>query len=358
VEAEAVEAEAVEAVGAVEAVDGREHLAPPSASVPLRGPRHPEAADQAAASQDRAGLPGSWVPPGLSGPGVSPALPDLPGPRVPSDLPGSPVPPGPRVPPGRLPGSRVPPGRLPGSRVPPGLPGRRVLRDEVALVLALSLAASALYAIVDILSAPIRGVEAPLFADVGLVYQLLNLATSIVPVLLVVHFLHRDGESAASIGLDATRPWSDLRWGVGLAALVGAVGIGIYILAVGLGVNRTVVPIPPTGNWWTIPVLLLAAARSGLLEEVIVCGYLLRRLDQLGWSPTKALWASALLRGAYHLYQGFGGFLGNLALGLFFGRLYQLRGRTTPLVIAHFLIDAAAGLGYLALRGHVWWLPG
>ena len=240
----------------------------------------------------------------------------------------------------------------------PILPGRRVLRDEVLLVLGLSLAASALYAIVDILSAPIRGVEAPLFANVGLIYQLLNLATSLVPVALVLHLLHRSGESAASIGLDTRRPWADLRWGVGLAALVGAVGIGIYIAAVGLGVNRTVVPIPPTGHWWTIPVLLLAAARSGLLEEVIVCGYLLRRLDQLGWSPTKALWASALLRGAYHLYQGFGGFFGNLALGLFFGRLYQLRGRTTPLVIAHFLIDAAAGLGYLALRGHVWWLPG
>jgi membrane protease YdiL (CAAX protease family) len=249
---------------------------------------------------------------------------------------------------------KAPPSPLPAAP----LPGRRVLRDEVLLVLALSLAASALYAIVDILSAPIRGVEAPLFADVGLVYQLLNLATSIVPVGLVLHFLHRSGESAASIGLDTTRLWSDLRWGVGLAALVGGVGLGIYILAVGLGVNRTVVPIPPTGHWWTILVLLLAAARSGLLEEVIVCGYLLRRLDQLGWSPAKALWVSGLLRGAYHLYQGFGGFLGNLALGLFFGRLYQLRGRTTALVIAHFLIDAAAGLGYLALRGHLWWLPG
>jgi membrane protease YdiL (CAAX protease family) len=233
-----------------------------------------------------------------------------------------------------------------------------VLRDEVVLVLALSLAASALYAVVDILSAPIRGVEAPLFADVGLVYQLLNLATSAVPVALVLHLLGRSGESAASIGLDTRCPWNDLRWGVGLAALVGGVGLGVYILAVGLGVNRTVVPIPPTGHWWTVPVLLLAAARSGLLEEVIVCGYLLRRLDQLGWSPAKALWASALLRGAYHLYQGFGGFFGNLALGLFFGRLYQLRGRTTPLVLAHFLIDAAAGLGYLALRGHIWWLPG
>jgi len=246
----------------------------------------------------------------------------------------------------------------PEPQAPPGPPGRRVLRDEVLLVLALSLAASALYAIVDILSAPIRGVEAPLFPDVGLVYQLLNIATSAVPVALVLHLLARSGESAASIGLDTGRPWADLRLGVGLAALVGGVGLGIYILAVGLGVNRTVVPIPPTDHWWTVPVLLLAAARSGLLEEVIVCGYLLRRLDQLGWSRARALWASALLRGAYHLYQGFGGFLGNLALGLFFGRLYQTRGRTAPLVIAHFLIDAAAGLGYLALRGRVWWLPG
>jgi len=285
------------------AVDNGEHPTPPSATLPHRGPQQPEVANQ--------GAPNRAAP--------NPA-------RDPS-APSSPLP-------------------------------RRVLRDEVVLVLALSLAASALYAIVDILSAPIRGVEAPLFANVGLIYQLLNLATSLVPVALVLHLLSRSGESAANIGLDATRPWADLRWGVGLAALVGGVGLGIYVVAVGLGVNRTVIPIPPTGHWWTIPVLLLAAARSGLLEEVIVCGYLLRRLDQLGWSPSRALWCSALLRGAYHLYQGFGGFFGNLALGLFFGRLYQLRGRTTSLAIAHFLIDAGAGLGYLALRGHVWWLPG
>jgi membrane protease YdiL (CAAX protease family) len=241
---------------------------------------------------------------------------------------------------------------------PPAAPPQRVLRDEVLLILGLSLAASAVYALVSLLSAPLRGVEAPLFADVGLVYQLLNIATSLVPVLLALHFLGRSGESAASIGLDAGRPWADLCWAAGLAALVGAVGLGVYVLAVELGVNRTVVPVPPTGHWWTVPVLLLAAARSGLLEEVIVCGYLLRRLDQLGWSPMRALWASALLRGAYHLYQGWGGFAGNLALGLLFGRVFQARGRTTPLVVAHFLIDAAAGLGYLALRGRVSWLPG
>jgi membrane protease YdiL (CAAX protease family) len=240
---------------------------------------------------------------------------------------------------------------------PPALPPRRVLGQEVLLVLGLSLAASAVYALVDLLSAPLRGVAAPLFSNVALVYQLLDIATSLLPVLLVFHFLGRSGESPASIGMDGREPLSDLGWGSALAAAVGAVGIGVYVAAVELGVNRSVVPVPPLGHWWTIPVLLLGAARSGLLEEVIVCGYLLRRLDQMGWSRGKALWASALLRGAYHLYQGYGGFAGNVALGLFFGRVYQRRGRTMPLVIAHFLIDAVAGLGYLALRGRVSWLP-
>ncbi len=240
---------------------------------------------------------------------------------------------------------------------PTGLPERQVLAREVLLVLGLSLAASAAYSLVNLLSAPIRGVTAPLFSNAALAYQLLDIATSLVPVALVVHFLGRSGESLASIGLDASRPAADAAWGVALAAAVGTAGLGIYVVAVQLGVNRSVVPVPPTGQWWTIPVLLLAALRSGLLEEVIVCGYLLRRLDQLGWSPGRALAASALLRAAYHLYQGFGGFLGNLALGLLFGRAYQRRGRTAPLVVAHFLIDAGAGLGYLALRGKVSWLP-
>jgi membrane protease YdiL (CAAX protease family) len=109
--------------------------------------------------------------------------------------------------------------------------------------------------------------------------------------------------------------------------------------------------------WWRIPVLLLSAAQNATLEEVLVAGYLLHRLRQLGWSDNRALAVSAVLRGSYHLYQGLGGFLGNLAMGLVFGRVYQRWGRTTPLVIAHTFIDAVAFIGYLALAGHVTWLP-
>ena len=44
--------------------------------------------------------------------------------------------------------------------------------------------------------------------------------------------------------------------GFGLAAIVGAAGIGIYLAAVALNVNRFVVPVPPEGHWWTVPILV------------------------------------------------------------------------------------------------------
>ncbi|HKE98897.1 MAG TPA: CPBP family intramembrane glutamic endopeptidase [Actinomycetes bacterium] len=241
---------------------------------------------------------------------------------------------------------------------PPRLPDRPVLRAEVWLVLGLSLLASAAYAVLSLFEAPLRGQTVALFANAGLARQLLGIGFDLVPVALVVHLLHRSGERVSDIGLDARRLGRDFGQGVVLAAVVGAVGVVLYAVAVTIGANRMVAAAPPAGHWWTSPVLLLGSVRSALLEEVVVCGYLLRRLDQLGWRPGTALAASALLRGAYHLYQGFGGFVGNVALGLLFGRIYQARGRLLPLVVAHALLDTAAGFGYLVLRGHVSWLPG
>ena len=50
--------------------------------------------------------------------------------------------------------------------------------------------------------------------------------------------------------------------------MVSAVGLGLYLGAIALNVNRFVVPVPPLGHWWTIPVLLLGALQNGALEEV------------------------------------------------------------------------------------------
>jgi len=124
---------------------------------------------------------------------------------------------------------------------------------------------------------------------------------------------------------------------------------------VALGVNRFVVPVPPLGHWWTVPVLLLRAAEAALTEEVIVVGYLITRLQQFRLSTAGAVGLSAILRGAYHLYQGWGGFAGNVALGILFGLIFVRTRRTWPIVIAHFLLDVGAGAGYLMFRDH---LPG
>jgi membrane protease YdiL (CAAX protease family) len=78
-------------------------------------------------------------------------------------------------------------------------------------------------------------------------------------------------------------------------------------------------------------------------------GYLLTRFRQLGWSENRSVLVSALLRGAYHLYQGLGGFVGNVVMGLVFGRVWQRTNRLWPLVGAHALIDIVAFVGYALL---------
>ena len=95
------------------------------------------------------------------------------------------------------------------------------------------------------------------------------------------------------------------------------------------------VPVELDDTWWRIPVLLAAAFANGWAEEVIVVAFLLTRLRQLRVNPVAALVASSLLRGAYHLYQGFGAGLGNVAMGLVFGYVWRRTGRLWPLIIAH-----------------------
>lgn len=238
---------------------------------------------------------------------------------------------------------------------PPVEPGRRskVLGEEVLVVLSLSLLASAFDAFFSFLSAPVnRSVAVSLFRDVELARQLTDIAFALAPVALVWYLVRRWREPLESFGLGTATLRQDVGWGSLLGVAVAAGGLGIYLSAIALNVNRFVVPVPPLGHWWTIPILLLSAGQNALLEEVVAVGYLIRRLEQIGWAGAAALGTSALLRGTYHLYQGWGGFAGNLLLGAIFGAIYLRWRKVWPLVVAHFVIDALAGLGYIVFRGH------
>lgn len=241
----------------------------------------------------------------------------------------------------------------------------RKLREEVWLVIALSLGANAVHALIDLigtLTAPggLARAQASLNPSLApgrpwldLALQLFYIATPLVPVLLAIHLLQRDHDSALDLlGLNRKRPWFDAGWGVTLAAVIGIPGLGLYFAARGLGINADLIAADLPHVWWGIPVLVLSAVQNAVTEEVIVVGYLTTRLREMGWRTSRSIAASALLRGSYHLYQGFGGFVGNAIMGVIFAYFYKRYGRVTPLIIAHSILDIVSFVGYALLAKH------
>ena len=242
---------------------------------------------------------------------------------------------------------------------------RTRLRAEILIVLGLSLGQSAIYSLVTIVarltaSAPLSQQTATLNPSqsarpyLDLTYQLLGIFFALAPVALALYLLR---SPRSSLGLDARRPWLDLGWGFALAAAIGLPGLGLVFVAAQLGINANLVPAALPHLWWAVPVLILSAAQNAILEEIVVVGYLVTKLRNLGWNLVWVVLASAVLRGSYHLYQGFGAFLGNAVMGVVFALFFIRTRRVLPLVVAHTLLDVVAFVGY-SLLPHDWfsWL--
>ncbi len=240
---------------------------------------------------------------------------------------------------------------------------------EVVIVLGISLGQSAIYSLLRIIERLTRNVplsqqtstlNASATPDrpwLDLTYQLVGIGFALVPVLLVLYLLNLTNRPAARvIGFTLRRPRFDLGFGLLIAAGIGIPGLGLYLGARALGLNTQVQASGLTDTWWTIPVLILSAGQNAVLEEVIMVGYLFTRGAQLGWRLPVIILVSAVVRGSYHLYQGFGGFAGNLIMGVVFGLIYLRWKRVAPLVVAHTLLDVAAFVGYALVAPHVSWL--
>lgn len=239
--------------------------------------------------------------------------------------------------------------------------GRRTISFEVLLVLGVSLGQSAIYSVVAIIArltadrslseqtATLNASQSPR-PWLDLTYQLLHIVFALVPVLLAVHLLNRSrGDARTILGLDVRRPGRDFAWGCAVAAVIGLPGIALFWLAAQLGINASLVPAALPELWWAVPVLVLAAAQNAILEEVVVVGYLVTRLRDLGWRVTAVIAGSAVLRGTYHLYQGFGAFVGNVLMGVVFALFFLRTRRVLPLVVAHAVMDIVAFVGYALL---------
>jgi len=248
-------------------------------------------------------------------------------------------------------------------------PARRLLWWEIIALFSVSLGASGVRAVVSLIGSlterkalsaqhvVMNASQAPGRPLFDLILQLVSIILGAAPALLALYLLARNGERPSSIGVDASQPGRDLLRGAGIASVIGGGGLGLYILAFKAGISLNIVAAGLPHVWWRFPVLVLSALQDGILEEVLVVGYLLSRLRMLGISPASAVAISAVLRGSYHLYQGIGPFIGNVIMGVVFGTLFFRWRRTNPMIIAHTLINCVAFIGYTLLAGHVSWLP-
>lgn len=242
----------------------------------------------------------------------------------------------------------------------PALPegtSRRAVWVEICLVVLLTFGLSGLSSLLYLVQQEVSG------AGIGSQTVALNPATTadvfdaLTSLLRVLRLLTYAGLALYLLHLAGLTPRRVLRFtarvdvpaGLGLAALIGLPGLGLYYLGRVLELGAQVLPASPLDTWWRPLTLLGAAAGNAAAEELLVVAYLMTRLRQLGVGLPAAIGASALLRGSYHLYQGFGAGIGNIVMGIVFGWAYARWGRVLPLIIAHFAIDAVAFAGYALL---------
>lgn len=236
-------------------------------------------------------------------------------------------------------------------------PPRGLIWEEIALVLALSLLPSLVYSVLNLIEIPvIKGTSVALYPqqDLPLVQVLQRFARAIfdiAPFWLVLYLIRRGREELTDFGLDTGRLRREIPVGLIAGTVLSALAALPYLAAVYFGIQRQVIGAAPSKFWWGLPLFVLGAAGAGLVEEGVMVGFLIPRLKQSGMSTKWAVIASAAFRGGYHLYQGWGGFIGNFVFGLLFGAVYVRYRRVWPLIIAHFWIDVLAGFATWFITG-------
>jgi hypothetical protein len=174
---------------------------------------------------------------------------------------------------------------------------------------------------------------------VNIVLGLLSYVPTAAVVPLALVLLARTGQPPSVLGLTRAG-WSDIGAGIGLAA--AALGCELVLAIVLAPLEHS--SLANTTGPLHVPAYYVVFGLSQSLitsvaEETAVNGYLITRLDQLGWSPTAAFWLSFALRTSYHVYYGIG-LVFTLPFGYLVTRSFQKHRKLSRPILAHFLYDS------------------
>jgi Type II CAAX prenyl endopeptidase Rce1-like len=161
---------------------------------------------------------------------------------------------------------------------------------------------------------------------------------------LVVFLLIRNGEGVESIGLAGHRFRKDLALVFPVWILVQWIpqAVGSALVS-GLGLPRYEVVGPALPAAFVV-VAILKSLQAAVVEEIVVLGYLVRRLEQRGWSATTVVVIAVLVRVSYHLYYG-PGVLPIVLWALATVLVYRWLRRLLPFIVCHFVWDAGIAIG-------------
>jgi Type II CAAX prenyl endopeptidase Rce1-like len=230
---------------------------------------------------------------------------------------------------------------------------RRLQGWELLLVLAIFPLGSAYQAIIDLIQriqthVPVTSHDIPpingpwLAATLSVVPLIAELSVAA----LVVYLLIRSGEGTGSLNLG----WSGLRIDL---ALVLPIFIVVFWFPEGLGAHVVswlhlhgfyLYPAPPSMTRSALTFAQLAqSVTAGVLEEVVVLAYLVRRLEQRGFGAAAVVAIDVAVRISYHLYYGWN--VIPIALWALVSVLaYRRVRRLLPFILCHIAWDAAIPL--------------
>jgi membrane protease YdiL (CAAX protease family) len=177
----------------------------------------------------------------------------------------------------------------------------------------------------------------------NMILGILTYSPLVAMVPLAFLLLARTGQSPGTLGLGRPQLLADVWPGLGLAVLAFVAEFVLVIpLTPLLDRDSSLVNPVPLGHVPSYYLIwgLAVSAMTAVAEETFMNAYFLTRLEQLGWSPNRALALSLTLRTSYHVYYGIG-FLFTIPFGFFVTRSFQKHRRLNRVIAAHFIFDGA-----------------
>jgi hypothetical protein len=228
----------------------------------------------------------------------------------------------------------------------PGGAGRWLGWETVFVIVAFALPGVA--GAVSILAEHVGGVSdlnefdlpLPHHPGVSLLLLLLGYLTTALVVPIGLLLLARTGQPPASLGLTRRGFRRDTASATAMFAAIWVSNLALALIFLPLINNKHLTNTASNSHVpaYYIVYAIVLSATTAINEEVLVNGYFLTRLSQLGWSPNRAFALSLAVRTSYHAYYGVGLLL-TLPLGYINTRSFQKRQRLTRPILVHFVND-------------------